>query len=52
MPKYKEIKINVKMTPDVILGNMLREIMALNANQQTTTNTEKMQTNNKSDNAE
>lgn len=40
MPKYKEININVKVAPEAILGNVLRDMILLSANQcaQTTTN--------------
>ena len=30
MPKYKEIKINLEIAPEVILGNVIREMIAMN----------------------
>lgn len=33
MPKYKEIKINVEVKPEMILGEALRKIAAAHVNQ-------------------
>lgn len=33
MPKYKEIKINLQVSPEVILGNAIREMIAASAQQ-------------------
>ena len=40
MPKYKEIKINLEVTPEVILGNVIREAMTIKAQQDIKSDTE------------
>lgn len=33
MPKYKEIKINLEVKPEIIFGEMLKNAIVANANQ-------------------
>lgn len=30
MPKYKEIQINIELTPEMLLGELLKNTMAVN----------------------
>ena len=45
MPKYKDIKIDVNLSPEMILGEAINKALAVNANEQiknkTKTETEK-----------
>lgn len=35
MPKYKEITINAKLTPEILLGEMLKRATSVSAKEQT-----------------
>ncbi|MBO5435882.1 hypothetical protein J6A31_08820 [bacterium] len=37
MPKYKEITINAKLTPEILLGEMLKRATTISAKEQTKT---------------
>lgn len=34
MPKYKEITINLQMSPEIILGETIKKALAVNASEQ------------------
>lgn len=40
MPKYKEITINLQMSPEIILGEIIKKALAVNASEQIKNQTE------------
>lgn len=51
MPKYKEIKINLQLAPEIILGEAIKKALVINANEQINNQT-KVENTNKSNEAE
>lgn len=45
MPKYKEINIDLKLSPEIILGSVIKRALAVNANEQIKNQTKTENTN-------
>lgn len=51
MPKYKEIKIDLNLSPEMILGETIKKVLIINANEQMNNQT-KVEDTNQSNEAE